>query len=147
MAQAGASRLAVVNRTVAKAEALAAMIGELVPACDVVAVPLEGEAAREVVSGASVVIDSTAVGMYPHADVPPVVPAEWLHSGQIVCDLTYNPRQTVLLQAATAQGARTLDGTGMLVHQGALAFEYWTGQEAPVEVMRTALLNRLGEGP
>lgn len=147
MAQGGASRLAIVNRTVAKAEALAAMVGELVPACAVTAVPLEGNAAEAAVSGAGVVIDSTAVGMYPHQDVPPVVPATWLHAGQIVCDLTYNPRQTVLLQAATAQGARTLDGTGMLVHQGALAFEYWTGQEAPVEVMRTALLNRLCEKP
>lgn len=143
--QAGASRLVVANRTVEKAEALAEMIGGLVPACETVAVGLEGPAAAAAVSGAAVVIDSTAVGMYPHADVPPVVPAEWLQAGQIVCDLTYRPRETVLLRAAASRGARTLDGTGMLVHQGALAFEYWTGQVAPIEVMRAALLNRLGD--
>jgi shikimate dehydrogenase len=81
--------------------------------------------------------------MYPHHDVEPVVPAGWLHREQIVCDLTYNPRYTVLLKAAQAAGARTLDGTGMLVHQGALAFEYWTGQPAPIEAMREALLRGL----
>jgi shikimate dehydrogenase len=146
LAQAGAARLTVVNRTVAKAEALAALVAELAPACATAAVALEGAAARPAVAEAGIVIDSTAVGMYPHADVPPVVPAQWLHAGQIVCDLTYNPRQTVLLQAAASQGARTLDGTGMLVHQGALAFEHWTGQAAPVEVMRQALWNRLQAG-
>ena len=143
--QAGASRLSIVNRTVSKAEALAEMIGRLAPACRIEAVALEDSAAQEAVSGAEVVIDSTAVGMYPHHEVAPVVPADWLQDHQIVCDLTYNPRQTTLLRAAAGRGARTLDGTGMLVHQGALAFEYWTGQPAPVEVMRTALLKRLGQ--
>jgi len=143
--QGGAARLTIVNRTVAKAEALAAMIQGLVPQCEITATPLAGPEAAAAVSGAAVVIDSTAVGMYPHPDVDPVVPAAWLHEGQIVADLTYNPRQTTLLRAAAGRGARTLDGTGMLVHQGALALEYWTGQAAPVEVMRAALLNRLGE--
>jgi len=143
--QARAAGLSIVNRTVAKAEALAAMIESLAPACKLAAAPLEGPEAQAAVTGADVVIDSTAVGMYPHHAVAPVVPAEWLQPGQIVCDLTYNPRLTTLLQAAAERGARTLDGTGMLVHQGALAFEYWTGQAAPVEVMRQALLGRLQE--
>jgi shikimate dehydrogenase len=149
--QAGASRLSIVNRTVSKAEALAQMIAGLVPTCEIAAVALEGPvgrliagpSAQEAVREAAVVVDSTAVGMYPHHEVAPVVPAEWLRAGQIVCDLTYNPRETVLLKAAAAQGARTLDGTGMLVHQGALALEYWTGPPAPVEVMRAALLGAL----
>jgi shikimate dehydrogenase len=138
--QAGATGLSIVNRTVARAEALAEMIGALVPSWPVAAVALEGPEAQGAVTEAEVVIDSTAVGMYPHHEVPPVAPAEWLRAEQIVCDLTYNPRLTTLLKAAEGRGARTLDGTGMLVHQGALAFEYWTGQTAPVEVMREALL-------
>jgi len=60
-----------------------------------------------------------------------------------VVDLTYNPLQTTMLQAASAQGAQTVDGAGMLVHQGAIALEYWTGQRAPVETMRRALLAEL----
>jgi len=61
----------------------------------------------------------------------------------LICDLTYNPRHTVLLQAAEAAGAATLDGTGMLVHQGARALELWVGRPAPVEVMRRALWQAL----
>jgi len=148
LVRAGAADVAVVNRTLARAEELAAFVSERVTgdaegACPLAPVALETSAAREAVEQAELVIDCTSVGMYPHTDVPPVVPPQWLHEGQVVCDLTYNPRDTVLLQAARSQGAKTVDGTGMLVHQGALAFEIWTGQPAPVEVMRAALLERL----
>lgn len=141
--RAGASRLSIVNRTVAKAEALVQMVRGALPAAQVAAVALEGPEAEAAVREAQVIVDSTAVGMYPHHEVEPVVPPQWLHAEQTVCDLTYNPRTTVLLKAAIAAGARTLDGTGMLIHQGALAFEYWTGQPAPVEAMREALLRGL----
>lgn len=104
---------------------------------------LNSDAARVVVGESDVVIDSTSVGMHPNVDVPPVVPAEWLRPGQLVCDLTYNPRETCLLKAAKQAGADTLDGTGMLVHQGAIAFEIWTATPAPVETMRQALLRAL----
>lgn len=143
VAKAGAERLTIVNRTVAKAEAVVAMVRAALPQIPVEAVELaEGDAA-ETVREAAIIIDSTAVGMFPHHEVEPVIPADWLHTGQIVCDLTYNPRETVLLKAAARAGARTLDGTGMLIHQGALAFEYWTGQTAPVEIMRRTLLQSL----
>jgi len=139
----GATKLSIVNRTVAKAQAVVALLREALPGVQAEAVALEGDEAAGVVRAAQVIIDSTAVGMYPHQDVAPVIPEQWLHAGQTVCDLTYNPRLTVLLKAALAAGARTLDGTGMLVHQGALAFGYWTGQPAPVEAMRAALLRGL----
>lgn len=141
--RAGASGLTVVNRTLAKAQCLAAQMSGLCPGVKVAAVGLATPQAEAAVSNARVVIDSTAVGMYPHHETEPVVPGQWLHSEQVVCDLTYNPRDTVLLQAARRQNAGTLDGTGMLVHQGALALELWTGEKAPVEVMRAALLASL----
>ena len=143
--RAGAARLTVVNRTLAKALALVEALGGLVPGADLQAVALESPQAGAAVAAAELVIDSTAVGMYPHHEVPPVVPEAWLRAGQVVCDLTYNPQDTVLLQAARRQQARTLDGTGMLVHQGALALELWTGQPAPVAEMRAALLRALAE--
>ncbi len=142
----GAERLSIINRTPAKAEALAKLLttGQ---AAEIATAGLDGAQAEEWVRAAEIVIDCTSVGMYPHVDVAPVVPAEWLHQGQLVCDLTYNPRHTVLLEAAQQRGAETLDGTGMLVHQGAIAFAQWTGQAAPVEVMRQALLNALQQRP
>lgn len=143
LCQAGVAGLTVLNRTVEKAEGLVAALKEMAPGSQVLAGGLGEAGAQAAVSEAAIVIDSTAVGMYPHHEVAPVVPGEWLQAGQMVCDLTYNPRETVLLQAARAQGARTLDGTGMLIYQGALALELWTGQAAPVAVMRAALLERL----
>ncbi len=57
-----------------------------------------------------------------------------------------NPPNTPLLRAAAARGARTVDGLGMLVYQGAIAFTMWTGHDAPVDVMRRALAAEFGIG-
>jgi len=147
LAGADAARLTIINRTAERAMRLAGLIKQYSVLPTVTALGLDAAEAGEAVSTADVVVDCTAVGMYPHADVPPVVPAKWLRRQQLVCDLTYNPRETVLLQAARQVGARTVDGTGMLVHQGAIAFERWTGQEAPVSIMRQALLEALQQSP
>ena len=56
----------------------------------------------------------------------------------VVVDLVYRPRRTAVLAIAEARGMKAIDGTGMLVHQGAIAFELFTGREAPVDVMRAA---------
>jgi shikimate dehydrogenase len=57
----------------------------------------------------------------------------------LACDVIPNPPDTPFLRRAREQGAATLDGLGMLVYQGAIAFKLWTGHEAPVDVMREAL--------
>ncbi len=144
-AQEQPEELVIVDRTPQRAVELAELVRAAGGPAAVRAIALDSTEVARIVSSADVIIDSTPVGMYPHADVAPVVSAEWLRPGQLVCDLTYNPRDTVLLKAAREAGARVLDGTGMLVHQGAIAFEQWTGEEAPVEVMRLALLAALDE--
>ena len=143
IARAEARHLAILNRTLEKAVRLAELVRERCGFPAVEPLPLHGESSRLAVENADAVVDCTSVGMHPNEDVPPVVPAEWLQPGQVVCDLTYNPRETVLLKAARSRGAKAVDGTGMLVHQGAIAFEIWTGRPAPVEVMRSALLAAL----
>ncbi len=143
LVSAGVGGLTLVARRPQKAEEVARVVTESTGR-PVAVLDLAADAAREAARGSDVVIDSTSVGMYPKVDVPPVIPADWLRPGQLVCDLTYNPRETCLLKAARHAGADTLDGTGMLVHQGAIAFEIWTGVPAPVETMREALLRALG---
>jgi shikimate dehydrogenase len=69
--------------------------------------------------------------------------ADDLGPGQVVADLVYLPRRTPLLDLAERRGAATVEGIGMLVHQGAIAFERWTGVAAPLEVMRTSALAAL----
>jgi shikimate dehydrogenase len=62
----------------------------------------------------------------------------------VVCDVIPNPPNTLFLKEAQQCGARTLDGLGMLVYQGAIGFKLWTGLEAPITVMRAALEKALG---
>ncbi len=137
------ARLSIINRTAARAEALAELVSVGIGDVEITWGGLSDSQAEQYVSDAEIVIDCTSVGMYPHEDVAPVVPEEWLHQGQLVCDLTYNPLETTLLRAAKERGAEGLNGTGMLVHQGAIAFEQWTGEPAPVDAMRRALVTSL----
>ena len=143
VARGGASALRLLNRTAQRAEQVAALAAEKGDMSDVEAGGLTDAWAQAAVQEADVVVDCTSVGMYPNVDEGPVVDGGWLREGQVVVDLTYNPLRTTMLRAAAAQGAQTVDGTGMLVHQGAIALEHWTGQEAPVETMRQALLAEL----
>jgi shikimate dehydrogenase len=93
------------------------------------------------VQESSLLVNATPVGMKPSD--PLLVPQEVLHRDLFVYDLIYNPCETKLLQAARAAGCRTANGLGMLLHQGCLAFEFWTGKPAPVDVMRKALENHI----
>ncbi|MBI5872641.1 MAG: shikimate dehydrogenase [Candidatus Omnitrophica bacterium] len=91
-----------------------------------------------------ILINATPVGM-KESD-PVLIKKEWLRPGLFVYDLIYNPAQTRLLKMAKEAGCRSANGLGMLLYQGALAFEYWTGKSAPVDVMRRALEEKMGEG-
>lgn len=82
-----------------------------------------------------ILINATPLGL---KDTDPLPLSGSLISGTMtVCDLIY--RDTALLKAASEKGCRTLNGLGMLLHQGVLAFEIWTGVRPPVDIMRKAL--------
>jgi shikimate dehydrogenase len=83
-------------------------------------------------------INATPVGL--RSTDPVLVSEAMLHKGLFVYDLIYNPAETKLLALAKKAGAKTSNGLGMLLYQGALSFEIWTGKKAPEEVMRLALL-------
>jgi shikimate dehydrogenase len=70
---------------------------------------------------------------------PLLIDPEWLEPQSIVYDIVYTPPETRLLQAAAEKGCHIIGGLGMLVHQGAIAFEKWAGVNPPVETMRQAL--------
>jgi shikimate dehydrogenase len=68
-----------------------------------------------------------------------ILPWHALRDSAVVTDLVYEPKKTTVLRAAEGRGLRTVDGLGMLVHQGALSFERWLGRRAPIGAMRAAV--------
>ena len=96
----------------------------------------------EALEGADILVNATSVGMSP-ASEESLVPAPLLKPELVVFDIVYNPVMTRLLRDAGLAGARTIGGVDMLAWQGALAFERWTGQTAPVDLMREEAVRML----
>ncbi len=102
---------------------------------------LDSSVVAEQASRSDCLINATPLGLRPDDPLP--ISKQVISQGQIVCDLVYNPKNTELLQAARARGAKTLSGIGMLLYQGVIAFEIWTGRKAPVAVMQKALARQI----
>lgn len=119
---AGASDIAVFNRTRARAQRLVADLG----AGRVVDVPLPAE----------IIVNATSVGLGAFKETP--ISADTVASGSCVVDMVYSAGGTRLLEIARSRGAVGVDGLEILVAQGAASLEIWTGRAAPREVMRRA---------
>lgn len=135
LAQEKPKQIWIANRTAAKAEQLADSLNEF---ASVTGMALQE--IKEVIGDADVVINTTAVGMHPYIEEMPFQP-DLLKGNTLVSDLIYNPLTTKLLAEAKQKGCRIHGGLGMFVYQGAYAFEYWTGRQAPVDIMRQTVLN------
>lgn len=83
-----------------------------------------------------ILTNATNVGMAPNIDESPISDTSFLHPELIVSDIIYNPRETKLMTMASSVGCPTFNGMYMLLYQGAAAFEYWTGKEMPVEIIK-----------
>jgi shikimate dehydrogenase len=132
---AGVARLVVANRTLERAEAL---LGDVLASSNsdpqLFGLARDDAALPGLLAEATLIVNATSLGW--NADETPLA-AELIPPGALVYDMVYRP--TLLLRAAAARGARTLDGSGMFVRQAALAFARWTGKPAPLDVMRAAL--------
>ena len=120
-----AAEVAVWNRTELRSRHLCAELG--------------GEPVAQPDAGAyELIVNSTAVGLGgedPFAELP--LRRDAFSPGQVVVDMVYGAEPTALLRAAEAGGASIVDGIEILVRQGALSFEIWTGREAPLDTMRS----------
>lgn len=103
---------------------------------------LDDESLRKNVAEADIIIHCTPLGMHPKTDET-VIPKEILRSEQVVFDIVYTPRQTRLLKEAESVGCKTIPGLEMFVNQAVVQFELWTGQRAPVDVMRKVVEDTL----
>jgi shikimate dehydrogenase len=139
----GIRRLYLANRTLARAEDLAAFLQQNVPHADISVVTLGEASLAAYLPDTDIVVNATSIGMHPHD--PMLLPPYALGPRHLVCDIVYRPLHTPLLRAAQRQGARTVDGLGMLLHQGAKAFEIWTEHAFPLALIRARLLEAVAE--
>lgn len=132
LADEGVETLWLQNRTGSKAEELASEIGERFPAVDV----RTGLPDTDV----EIILNATSSGLKIEDPLPIDVRAYPLGRADAVYDMIYRPAETPLLRQAREAGCRTANGLGMLLYQGAAAFELWTHRPAPIDVMRAALV-------
>ena len=138
MAMEGVAELFLTDYVMSKAEAVAEEIRKRYPSVKVSLGFPRGEV--------DLLINATPIGLKA-GDPSPVDEKQFsLRQTRAVYDMVYKPAETKLLATAKAAGCKTSNGLGMLLHQGAAAFEIWTGKTAPVDVIRRALeLNVYGK--
>ena len=133
---AGVADLLVVNRSAARGETMVADLRE----------STGGNLRFERWAGtyrlpeyADLFVNATSIGLYPDVDAMPDVDISTARKDTLIADAVFNPAETRLLRAARERGLPALDGLSMLVYQGVIGFEMWTGVKAPEGVMKQAL--------
>lgn len=141
LALAGAAEVLVVNRSVERGSAMVADLAAKTGG------PIRFEAWRgiyQVTRTVDLLVNATSIGLFPDVEAMPPVDLTAARAGMLVSDVVFNPPETPLLAAARRRGLPTLDGLSMLVYQGTIGFQLWTGRDAPAEVMKRALARALG---
>lgn len=137
-------RLVIANRDAEKAAALANELRSffagprvLGPVARLQSIPLDDGALRFQIANTDLVVNATPLGLNRNDTLP--IPVRLLAPHLMIYDTVYSTRRTALVSGAIDAGARAANGLSMLLHQGALAFEIWFDQSAPIEAMRKAL--------
>lgn len=145
LCQARAAEVVVLNRTPARASALVGDLASGAGSTSLQAGALTPSALEQHANEADLLVNTTTLGMWPHVEASIWPDDRPLPADLAVCDLVYRPLETKLLRQARSAGAATIDGLGMLIAQGALSFEMWTGRWPPVDAMRAACQAALRE--
>ncbi len=134
LAQKGAEKVLILNRTVERAQAIASEVCAAYGASFAEAWPLDEW--RQALDGASrersegfLVIQATKVGMYPNVGEAPIEEKEFYQKVGIGYDLVFNPARTRFMELVEEAGGRSYGGLGMLLYQGVIAYELWTGRQ------------------
>ena len=137
---AGAQRITIVNRSEPRGAELAGLLRDKLE-LDAELVVWRGDYA--VPAGTDIVINGTSIGLYD-AEARLALDLNSLQPGMVVTDVVFNPVRTRLLDDAAARGCRAVDGLGMLVNQGIVGVQFWTGIDPDAAVMRAALEAAMG---
>lgn len=135
-ALAGASSVTVINRTKARADELAEVLTRHTKAT---AAGVAWMPKHPIPEDTDILINATNIGLKPDADKKPDIDYDTITEHMTVCDVVFNPAETLFLKEAAAHGAQTVNGLGMLACQGALNFTLWTDVPAPLALMEDTL--------
>lgn len=141
MALAGAAKFWIVNRGLERGEELTKLLKEKTKAQ---AEFIKWEGTVKLPAEADIVVQATSIGLYPNVQEKPDIDYDTMTEWMVVSDVVFNDPHTLFLQEAEKRGAKTVNGLGMLVNQGARNFTLWTGVEAPVDVMTETLKREFG---
>jgi len=141
LAREGAERIIIADLEEERSRRLSDHIKDNVAGCRTEVFDLQSPYLKKKISEVGLLVNATPIGMKPGDPLP--VPEGTLRPDLFVYDLVYNLETTGLVDAAGKKGAKAVTGTGMLLYQGVKAFELWTGQKAPVQVMKEALLKSI----
>jgi shikimate dehydrogenase len=135
LALAGAERITVVNRSPERGTVLTELLNAKTPTQ---ANFIQWQGAYSIPDDTDILVNATSIGLFPNVHEKPEIVYDTVKPGMVVCDVIHTP-MTPFLEEAQKRGAKTVDGLGMLVYQGAIGFKLWTGLDAPVEPMYQAL--------
>lgn len=142
LALAGAQKITVVNRDPARGQNLVELLNGKVKAVagtDLEAEFIQWDGDQQLASNTDIVINATSIGLYPDIDARLAIDTSTFMPNMIVADVIPNPPATRFIKDATAAGCTVIDGLEMLVGQGVIGIEYWSGQTPDAKVMRAAL--------
>lgn len=120
-----AEHIYIINRTLSKAEEISDLICKNFT-CESSASIINSAESFEDLKSSDIIINATSIGMYPQIDENPIPSFSDFNNNQIVYDTIYNPSKTKLLSVASSKGCKSINGFGMLIFQGVLAYEMWT---------------------
>ena len=140
-ALAGAKKITIANIEKKQGEELVAMLKEKT---GIESEFIMWDRPVQIPTGTNILSNATSVGLYPNIDQKPNIDYSSIQSSMVVTDVIFNDPNSLFLQEAKKRGAKTINGLGMLVNQGALNFTLWTGEEAPIDVMVDTLKKEFG---
>jgi shikimate dehydrogenase len=144
MALAGAAHIQIVNRSKDRADPLVALLNTKTSST---AEYHTWDKTYKIAAGTDIVINATSIGLFPDVEGRLDVDMQSLQPNMVVADGIHNPPETLFIRGARTRGCKTLDGLGMLVNQGVLGIQYWTGVEVDATVMRRTLEEIFGITP
>ncbi len=140
-ALAGAGKVYIVNRNAERGTELTDLIREKT---DAAAEYIAWSSNVSVPEDTDILINATSIGLYPNVNDQPDIDYQTITKDMVVSDVIFNDPRTRFLAEAKKQGAKTINGLGMLVNQAAVNFKLWTGEDAPIETMTRVLMAEFG---